>query len=168
MPTPDVDVSRILNTLAANGVEYVVIGGFAVELFEVPVPPTRDIDITPAPGTKNVSRLSDALNELGARLRIEGSPEGLAIPGGIAPALIEQMKMLNLVTEAGPLDVTFEPAGTDGFDDLRRNRVLFDVEGLQIAVAHLADVARSKEAAGRAKDLLVLPAIREHLRRMSG
>ena len=167
MPTPDVDVFRMLDVLSSHGVVYLVIGGFAVELFEVPVPPTQDIDITPARNHQNVKRLCTALNELGARLRIEEAPDGLLIPGGVTPELVEQMKMLNLVTDAGPLDLSFEPAGTTGYEDLLARHVMFDIEGIQIAVAHLSDVARSKEAAGRAKDLLVLPAIHARLEQMN-
>lgn len=49
MPTPDVDVVAMVEVLLRHRVEFVVIGGFAVELYDVPVPPTRDIDITPGP-----------------------------------------------------------------------------------------------------------------------
>ena len=37
-----------------------------------------------------------------------------------------------------------------------------------VPVASLEDVLRSKEAAGREKDFLVIPAIRAHLRRRTG
>ncbi|MEX1280591.1 MAG: hypothetical protein AB1Z55_07690, partial [Acidimicrobiia bacterium] len=69
MPTADVDAAAIVATLLAHDVEFVVIGGFAVELWGVAVPPTVDIDITPERSHDNLERLANALDELGAQLR---------------------------------------------------------------------------------------------------
>ena len=65
---------------------------------------------------------------------------------------------LNLVTDHGPLDITYRPEGTDGYRDLVRTAVRITVQGVDIPVASLADLIRSKEATGREKDLAVLPA----------
>lgn len=73
--------------------------------------------------------------------------------------------IVNLVTDHGPLDVTITPAGTDGYPDLKEGAV--DVDGTPVLLAALEDVARSKEAAGRPKDIMVLPVIWDHLRRKS-
>jgi hypothetical protein len=74
------------------------------------------------------------------------------------------MPMTNLVTDAGDMDVTFEPSGTTGYDDLAQNAVVIDLGGLEVPVAALEDVIRSKEAANRPKDLATLPLLRELLR----
>ena len=66
MPTPDVDVSAILSALEHHKVKYVVIGGFAAELHDVAISPTRDIDITPSVEGENLSRLAAALRDLDA------------------------------------------------------------------------------------------------------
>lgn len=166
MPTPDVDAGRILDTLARHGVEFVLIGGFAVELHDVAVPPTRDIDITPAVGAANLERLTAALQELGARLRVPGGPpEGVAVPSGIDTAFLAGRANVALVTTAGPLDISMRPDGTDGYADLAAERVELEYEGRTVPVASLADIVRSKEAAGRPKDVMELPALLEHLRR---
>lgn len=73
------DPMRILDVLAAHGVEFVVIGGFAAELYRAPIPPTHDIDITPRLSDSNLARLSSALNELGARIRTSGGPGGVGV-----------------------------------------------------------------------------------------
>ena len=63
-----------------------------------------------------------ALEELEARVYTEGVPEGLAFDcsaeffRNLSPDSI-----LNMTTEAGDLDVTFCPSGTQGFPDLRRD-----------------------------------------------
>ena len=166
MPTPDVDVDRILTVLERHGVEFIVIGGFAIELHDVAVPPTIDVDITPAPGRANLRRLAAALAELGARFRIaDGPPAGVAVPGGISAAWLAETVSLALVTDAGPLDVSLRPDGTDGYDDLAALTVLLPYEGHLVPTAALEDVVRSKEASGRPKDILVLPALRAHLDR---
>lgn len=63
------------------------------------------------------------------------------------------------MTEFGPFDISFVPDGTDGYDDLQQNSQVVERLGLKIPVASIADITRSKRAAGREKDaahLLVL------------
>jgi hypothetical protein len=166
VPTPDVDVDSILRTLERHHVEYVVIGGFAAELHDVAVPPTRDVDLTPSSAPDNLRRLVRALNDLDARPRVQdGPPEGVKLPGGVSVEWLAQMVTLTLVTNAGPLDISMLPDGTSGYDDLVTNRELIRYGDHVVPVAALEDVIRSKEAAGRAKDLIVIPALRAHLRR---
>ena len=76
--------------------------------------------------------------------------------GGVAP--------LNPPPSAGPWHAArFMPAGTKGYPDLRRDALEMEVMGVHTVVASLADVIRSKEAAGRPKDQLVLPVLRRLL-----
>ena len=70
---------------------------------------------------------------------------------------------LNLVTDFGRFDVTRMPAGTEGYEDLRRDAVMVRLWDLDVPVASLADVIRSKQAAGRPKDLQFLPPLRRLL-----
>jgi hypothetical protein len=169
MPTADVDPSTIIEALARHNVQYVVIGGFAAELHDVAIPPTRDIDVTPATTENNLERLAVALSELNARFRVpDGPPDGVEIPGGITASWLAGMVTITLMTRAGPLDIALPPDGTAGYDDLHESATSVTFEGLEVPVASLADVIRSKEATGREKDLLVLPALRAHLRRQSG
>lgn len=166
MPAPDVDAARMIGTLLRHEVEFVVVGGFAVELWDVAVQPTVDVDITPERSEENLDRLAAALNELEAVLR--SGEETIAIPGGFTGGSIEGTNVLNLVTTAGPLDLTIMPAGTEGYPDLIRNATDIEYQGVEVPTASLEDVARSKEAAGRPKDLRTLPAIRAHIRRRGG
>ncbi|HEY2368341.1 MAG TPA: hypothetical protein VGH87_18210, partial [Polyangiaceae bacterium] len=78
----------------------------------------------------------------------------------------EMMSMANLVTDAGDVDVAFEPSGTSGYADLARNAVTIDVDGVSVPIASLEDVIRSKTAANRPKDLAALPVLREVLRQL--
>jgi hypothetical protein len=165
MPVPGVDAARIIEVLIEHEVDFVVVGGFAVELWDVAVQPTVDIDITPDRSKENLGRLADALNDLEASLR--SGTETIVIPGGFTGENLEPMTVLSLVTSAGPLDLTIMPAGTEGYPDLIQNAAQIEYQGVVVPTASLEDVARSKEAAGRPKDLRTLPAIRAHLRRFS-
>lgn len=55
-------------------------------------------------------------------------------------------------TRFGPFDISFVPDGTDGYEDLRENARFVERFGVQIPVAAVRDIARSKRAAGREKD----------------
>jgi hypothetical protein len=76
-----------------------------------------------------------------------------------------RVQIWNLVTRLGDLDITFTPNGTQGYDDLRRDRRWVPVGDIQVPVASLADVIRSKEAADRERDRAILPLLREMLER---
>jgi len=69
----------------------------------------------------------------------------------------------NLVTRCGDLDLTLTPAGTSGFDDLKRDAIEIRIREIHVVVASFADVIRSKEATGRDKDHLTLPTLRRIL-----
>jgi hypothetical protein len=80
--------------------------------------------------------------------------------------VLERMDVgLNLITKFGPLDLALRPSGTDGYADLVRSAEEIPLAGTLAPTASLADIVRSKEAAGRSKDNLALPALLEHLRR---
>ena len=150
----------ILEVLDRHGVHYVLVGGLAAVLHGA-VHVTTDVDIVPEEGKANLERLSAALKELGARIRVTGEPDGVPFDHGAES--LARVRMWNLTTALGDLDVTFEPSGTRGYEDLRRDVVTLELRDLRVPVASLADVIRSKEAAGRPKDREALPALRELL-----
>ena len=155
------DPAAILEALNRHQVSYVVIGGYAAELHQARVPATRDIDITPSTEAENLDRLSDALRELGALIRTAGVPEGLAFDHD--GASLGRVRVWNLQCEAGDLDISFRPDGTEGYAELAPRAIVVNLRGAETAVADLADISRSKAAAGRAKDLMALPALRARL-----
>jgi len=166
-PMSDQQIAAVAECLNRHGVEYVLIGGGAALLHGAPIARTRDADIVPARREANLDRLVTALREMDARLWIgPAEPEGLEMLFD-RTSLGQIDSFLNLVTRYGPLDVTYRPEGTEGYDDLSRSVVTIQLLGVDIPVASLADVIRSKEAAGRAKDISVLPDLIEYLRRRS-
>ena len=142
MPEHGFDPDQILRVLSEQGVEFVLIGGYAAALHGSNHL-TFDIDITPSRAPSNLDRLSSALHELGARVRVEGIDGGLAFEHD-GPSLA-RVDVWNLVTDAGDLDLSFEPSGTEGWPDCRRRApprrsgVQTDTEGARAtasAVSH--------------------------------
>jgi len=156
------DPRAILESLQRLEVDYVLIGALGALFHGSPVR-TNDADICPARNPGNLERLAAALVEMKARLRTSDSLEGVEFQCD-AEAL-GRTDIWTLVTRFGDLDITFIPSGTQGFDDLKRGAVVVRFEGLDVRVASLLDIIRSKEAAGRAKDRAVLPLLREMLDR---
>lgn len=151
------DPERVLRTLNSHRVAYVLVGGFAAVTYGSSLP-TEDVDISPARDRANLDRLAAALQELGARIRTENEPAGVAFPCDGA-FLAAQPMMLNLITGSGDLDLALAPAGfPNGYDDLIGRAVAIDLgDGVETKVASLADVIESKRAAGRTKDVAALP-----------
>ena len=166
--TNEFDPQGILDALVAERVRFVLIGGMAAVLHgDVGV--TLDVDIAPAFDQKNLDRLAKALRRLGARVRVEGTPDGL--PFDCSGEFLQNLgpeAVLNLTTRAGDVDLAFRPAGTGGFDDLRRDAVAIDLTGTPVLVASLADIIRSKDAADRDKDRQALPRLRQLAARTFG
>lgn len=151
---------EIFACLDRHGVRYVLIGGLAAVLHGSPLP-TLDADICPSAEPDNLARLAAALAELGARIRTPDTPEGVAFPHHAG--FLAGVQLLNLVTRCGDLDLSFQPAGTGGFSDLASRAVEVRIGDLEVPVAALEDVIRSKEAANRPKDHRMLPVLRQLL-----
>jgi hypothetical protein len=156
------DPERILRALAGRDVHYVLVGATAARLQGFPRL-TADADITPARDSENLDRLAAALRDLGARVYTESVPEGL--PFSCDAATLARAKLWNLVTDAGRVDIIFEPSGTRGFEDLARSAVTFQVFGVDVRAASLKDILRSKVASNRPQDQQDVIVLREMLKR---
>lgn len=149
------DPVRICAILNEEGVEYVVVGGFAAVIRGSSLP-TRDIDIVPSRTAGNLDRLARALRRLRAQIRTDSEPVAARLD---ARFLANMSSMLNLVTDFGDLDLAFVPTGrAGGFDGWLRSATKEEVsEGLTVAVGSLDDIIDSKRAANRLKDQRDLP-----------
>lgn len=154
------DPAAVLSVLRDHQVRFVLIGGIAAAIHGSPYV-TTDVDVTPQLDRQNLARLSAALVELEARVRTEGVPEGL--PFAHDGESLARAAIWNLTTRHGDLDLVLRPAGTEGYDDLTRDADDLEILGVEVRVASLADVVRSKAAAGREKDRVQLPLLRRLL-----
>lgn len=153
------DPVSLVEVLQRHEVRFIVIGAVAAISQGYPLP-TQDFDVTPARDPENIERLVQALRELEAKLRTPTEP--VAFP--LDAKMIANAESWTLATSAGPLDLLFVPAGTAGYDDLRRDAVDVDLgTGRPALVASIRDVIRMKEASAREKDRAQLPALRRTL-----
>jgi hypothetical protein len=155
------DGRGILDVLARHEVDFILVGGFAARVHGSPLL-TNDVDIVPSADSENLGRLSAALTELDAKVRAEGVE---LLPFPHTAESLADARIWNLTTKYGDLDITFTPSGTQGYDDLRRDAVDVELRGTRVLLASLADIVRSKGAAGRDKDRRALPVLRELLAR---
>jgi hypothetical protein len=120
-------------------VRYLVIGGLAAAMWGSDLPRTSDADITPARNPANLDRLAAALIELEARLRISGDPDGVTVPLDRKTFIQD---VVCLITRHGPLDISFVPDGTTGYDGLAPCAVIRPIGSHPgVAIADLADLA---------------------------
>jgi hypothetical protein len=137
-----IDAAAILRVLAAHSVDYVVIGGLAVQAHGHPRT-TQDLDLVPEPTKENRVRLAAALSELGAR------PVGAA--RGTAPLSIPEAGVLELDTDAGGIDVHAAPPGAAAYPQLRSRAMVIQLD-VPVAVASRDDLIAIKRASGRPID----------------
>lgn len=156
MPEHDIsDPERIFAVLESHGVEYVVVGGLAVQVHGH-VRTTNDLDLIPSPTRKNLTRLADSLNELEAQVLNPGS-EGAAIDARMLP----RATLWQFATSAGDIDVLHDAPGAAPFPDLRARALQVRLGSLRIPFAGREDLIRMKRAAGRPVDLGDVAALTE-------
>jgi hypothetical protein len=159
---PPLDPQSILRTLDKHRVRYVLIGGLAAVAHGWPGV-TLDADVTPAGDRPNLARLAAALRDMGAKLRMRSLAEGVDIKLDVRT--FQNGTTWTFTTRHGPLDVALSPDGTGGYSDLSRDAVVREAFGVQVTIASLEAIIRSKQAAGRSKDLAMLPLLRRVLER---
>jgi hypothetical protein len=72
---PELSAEDILAVLNRHRVDYIVIGAFAAIAQGAPIEATHDVDVTPRRDDENLGRLSKALDELDARIRVDDPEE---------------------------------------------------------------------------------------------
>jgi hypothetical protein len=146
------DPIAALKALDRQRVAYVVIGGLG-RVIHGSDELTDGLDIVPSLREENLARLGLALEELEAR-RSDGRRLGLERD-------LQQLPVLELETDAGEVKLVAEPAGTGGYDDLRRAARREPLgQGLRPQIASLGDQARMLAALDRDQDLQALRTLR--------
>jgi hypothetical protein len=134
------DFRDLLAALAAEQVEYLVVGGYAVGFHTRPRF-TKDIDLWVRDSETNLARLLLALERFGAPETIlaalrTGSSEDI-VWFGVAPTRVDILRRI----EGGSFDLAYE------------RRVDTEWEGAPVSIISLGDLIDVKRAAGREQDL---------------
>ncbi|MHB8691040.1 MAG: hypothetical protein ACYDHH_07310 [Solirubrobacteraceae bacterium] len=157
-------IDRLVETLNNHNVQFIIVGGMAVAAHGF-VRATKDLDIVPASGRVNLSRLAAALRELGAEIHGAGDFDASEFPfDPLNPDDLAEGGNFVLQTNAGRLDVMQWIPGIDGdsaYDHLSDGAIGADILGHPVRVCSLEDLRVMKRTAGRPQDL-------EDLRHLDG
>jgi hypothetical protein len=145
-------LAELVRALAAARLEAVVIGTAAAILQGAPLM-TQDVDLLVRDTPRNRRKIANLCDELGVKpVELSDLADGLTLVGGRVP-----------------VDILFgHLPGRLRFEQVKAHCVRIPVGEATALVASLADVVRSKTAAGRPKDRAQLPTLRETLRVRKG
>lgn len=134
------DFREFLRLLNANGVEYLLVGGYAVGIHGYPRA-TVDLDVWVSATPENATRVLSALRAFGFDMpllepRLFTDPRSI-VRFGVPPFRIERMTSID--------GVEFAPC--------RVRAIACDLDGVRVPVISLADLTTNKKAVGRHKDL---------------
>lgn len=150
-----IKLEETVRVLFDEGVEFVLIGGAAMGL-QGSAYLTKDIDFCYDRGPKNILRLARAIQPFQPILR--GAPTGLPFRFD-APTITAGMTF-TLTTDLGDLDFLGEVSGLGLYKDVLAYSEKKSVGELDCRVLSLEGLIKAKEAAGRPRDLYVLPELR--------
>jgi hypothetical protein len=147
------DAERILVVLAEHEVDYVIVGGLAVQTHGH-VRTTVDIDIYPRPTPTNLARLADALNALEAEI-LNPQGDGVRIDARTLP----RATLWQFATKHGAIDVLHDAPGAPPYEQLRARALEITLGRVELAVAGLDDLISMKRASARPVDIEDLAAL---------
>ena len=134
------DFRDMLSAFAATGVEYLVVGAYALAAHGMPRA-TGDIDLWVRSTPENAARVYEALGRFGApldQITVEDlSTSGIVFQIGVAPCRIDILTRIEAVE----------------FDEAWNSRLTTEVEGQTITVLGREHFLCNKRALGRPKDL---------------
>jgi hypothetical protein len=143
------DARELFAGLARHEVDYVTIGGIAIQAHGGQRL-TQDLDIAIAASRDNLERLHRALEDLDARIL---GPDGKRSTSTPSAALLASSDLWHLVTVHGPLDVVTLPAHLGPFEEVRARAHRIPLGDLTVPIAHREDLLAMKRASNRPQDL---------------
>jgi predicted nucleotidyltransferase len=146
------DVEKTLKALHGQGVKFIIIGGAAAVLHGSAYV-TSDLDVCYSREKENLKKLASALAPLNPTLR--GAPANL--PFHFDADTLKSGMNFTLNTDLGAVDVLGEVTGLGGYQAALQFSEEMEVFGLACKVFTLEGLIKSKKAAGRLKDLMLLP-----------
>ncbi len=138
---------RIIESLDAEGVEFIVIGGQAEALYGS-ARVTFDTDLCYRRTAENLERLAEALAKLSPSLR--GAPADL--PFRLDAESLAAGVNFTLRTTVGDLDLIGHAEPIGGYEELLERAETIGIDRVEFKVAGLDDLIRIKEHINRPKD----------------
>jgi len=147
-----VEFEPAIKALTAKEVDFVIIGGVAISVHSSGYI-TRDLDFCYRRTTENLNRIAAAFAPFSPRLR--GFPENL--PFVWDERTLQGGTNFTLTTTIGDIDMLGEVAGVGDYEAVKRESIPTKLYDCGVRVLTLDGLISAKRAAGRVKDLLVLP-----------
>ena len=150
----ELDFKGIFKELNELKIEYLVIGGLAVNFYGVPRM-TYDIDLMILLGTENIGKLVEKLTAWGYRPKVPVNPIDLADEdkrnNWIEEKGMMAMKFYSEALPIGEIDIVFD--SPIPYDELKSRAVMMELQGEKIPTISIHDLIRLKEKSGRKQDL---------------
>jgi hypothetical protein len=143
---------KVIQALVDAGVEFVIIGGWSA-ILHGSSHTTRDLDLCFSRSRANLQKLVQALAPFHPRLR--DLPAEL--PFVWDEATLRNGTLFTLSTDLGSVDLLAEVSGIGDFTQVREVSVRLVAFDRQIWTLNLPALIHAKKAAGRQKDLQILP-----------
>lgn len=156
-----IHLEQTVKSLVENEVQFVIIGGVAIR-FHSSGYITKDIDICYLRTPENLKRLAAALAPFKPRFR--DFPEDL--PFVWDERTLQSGTNFTLKSDIGEIDLLGEVTGLGDYTEVEKFATLETLYGCEVKILSVDGLILAKRAAGRTKDLLVLPeleALREVL-----
>jgi len=146
------DVEKLLEQLHRFAVKYVLIGGMAA-VAQGSSYLTADVDLCYARDHDNLERLAKALAPFRPTLR--GAPPDL--PFRLDTPTLRSGLNFTLSADIGDLDLIGEVTGLGSYEQVMGFSEVLEIYGIPCHVMTLEGLILSKKAAGRPKDLKLIP-----------
>lgn len=134
------DYKEFLRLLRAHGVEYLLIGGWAVGYHGYPRA-TYDLDVWIATSPANANRVVKALSEF-----------GFSGPELSTDLFLKEDQIVRMGIEPVRIEVMTSISGVE-FGECYRERLETTMNDVPVSLINLRDLKINKEASGRLKDL---------------
>lgn len=147
-----IEFEPALKSLTEKDVDFVVVGGLAISAHSTGYI-TTDLDFCYLRTLENLKKIASALASFKPRLR--GFPDDL--PFVWDERTLQNGTNFTLKTNIGDIDLLGEVAGIGDFKAVKKESVLTRLYGCEVRILTVEGLIKAKRAAGRVKDLLVLP-----------
>ena len=134
------DFKDFLRLLNSHGVEYLIVGGYAVGYHGYPRA-TADMDIWIAVGEPNAEKAAMVLREFGMPKEAVSKE-----------MFLDRDKIIRMGVPPVRIEVITGASGVD-FEECYTRREIIEIEGIPVNFISLEDLRANKRACGRYKDL---------------
>lgn len=145
-------IEEPLRLLGEHRVECVIIGGVAATLYGSTIL-TNDLDVCYARNAENLERLAAALQSVNPKLR--DAPSNL--PFFVDAEALRHGLNFTFSTDVGSLDLLGEVPGVGSYEEALSGATKYQLFDYYFRVLEIQKLILAKRAAGRPKDMLVLP-----------